>query len=219
MAEIFGAHLDVTKNEIRKVATGTITAVHADRQTVDVQLAVNNPVFDELGNVFTEAAPSLSDVPLGVMRGGGFFVWLPVAVGDSVLVLFSDLSCDAWRAGDGTAQDPGWVGKHTYDSPFAIPCVAPDAKMFADPNAASGKVIIGKDGSQAQIRVGATDIELGAAATDAVALASLVATELGKIVTALGSLTVTTGPGTGGRVVASTPYAASAVASTLIKAQ
>jgi hypothetical protein len=171
-AEIFGQALDVAKNEIRKCATATVTAVYPSRQTVDVQLCVNNPVFDELGNTFTEPAPSLSDVPLGVLRGGSFFVWMPVAVGDSVIILFSDLSTDVWRAGDGTAQDPGWVGKHTMDSPFAIPMCAPDAKFFADPANAPTKLIIGKDGSPAQIRLSATDIELGNAVTDAVALAA-----------------------------------------------
>jgi len=169
-AEIFGQALDVAKNEIRKCATATVTAVYPSRQTVDVQLCVNNPVFDELGNTFTEPAPSLSDVPLGVLRGGSFFVWMPVAVGDSVIILFSDLSTDVWRAGDGTAQDPGWVGKHTMDSPFAIPMCAPDAKFFADPGNDATELIIGKDGAPAQIRLSATQIKLGNNVTDRMAL-------------------------------------------------
>jgi hypothetical protein len=215
-AELFGAHKDVVKNSIKKVAVATVTKVHAAEQTVDVQLAVNNPIFDELGNVATEPAPSLSDVPLGVMRGGGFFVWLPVAIGDSVLVLFSDISTDVWREGDGTAQDPGWVGKHTMDSPFAIPMVAPDAKMFADIAAAAGKVIIGKDGSAAQIRLSATDIELGNNPTDAVALASLVKSEFASF-----ALWVKTGvaPSGGGPVTYAAPAPTDDVGSTLIKAQ
>jgi hypothetical protein len=185
MAELFGAHLDVTKNEIRKVAQGTVTAVYAARQTVDVQLAVNNPIFDEIGNVFTEPAPSLSDVPLGVMRGGGFFVWLPVNIGDSVLVLFSDLSTDTWRAGGGLPQDPGFVGKHTMDSAFAIPMVAPDANILIGPGVNPTKLVIGKDGSPAQILISATDIELGATAVDAVALASLVNIDFAALKTLL----------------------------------
>lgn len=160
MAEILGAHSDALKGDIRKVLPATITAVHPDRQTVDVQIAINNPVFDDLGNAYTEPAPSISDVPLGVMRGGGFLVWLPVAVGDSVLLVFSDLSTDNWRAGDGTAQDPGWMGKHTFDSPFALPMVAPDAKFFSDPNAAPTSLIIGQDGGASQIRISPTTMQI-----------------------------------------------------------
>lgn len=218
--------MDVTKNEIRKVAVATVTAVNASAQTVDVQLAVNNPIFDELGNVATEPAPSLSDVPLGVMRGGGFFVWMPVAVGDSVLVLFSDLSADVWRAGDGTAQDPGWVGKHTMDSPFAVPMVAPDAKIFTDPGADSGKLIIGKDSSPAQIRLSATDIELGNAPTTAVALASLTDAVLQALLAALNTASSSPAPiGPFATALASAITGAGYVAltgtvgSTLIKAQ
>jgi hypothetical protein len=220
MAEIFEAHLDATKNDIRKVAVGTVTAVHASAQTVDVQLAVNNPVFDELGNVFTEPAPSFSDVPLGVMRGGGFLVWMPVAVGDSVLVMFSDLSTDVWRSGDGTAQDPGFVGHHTMDSPFAIPMVAPDKKALAAPGAASGKVIIGKDGGAAQIRISATDIELGASATDAVGLASLIDTAVSTIITAFNAHThLVAAFGSPSTPPAAPIPPAGSVASTLVKAQ
>jgi Phage protein Gp138 N-terminal domain len=211
IGEIFGAHGDALKDDIKVCLPATITAVHAATQTVDVQIAIKNPLFDEFGKVTYENQISVTDVPCGVMRGGGFYIWLPVAIGDSVLLMFSDLSMDTWRLGGNT---PGWLGKHTHDSPIAIPCIAPDAKAFADIAAASGKVVIGKDGSQAQIRLSATDIELGAAAADFVALASKVFTELQKIQT-----TLLTGTSPSGAVVFGTPYTASPVASTLIKAQ
>lgn len=174
LAEIFGAHADAIKHDIFKCVPATVTAVYPARQTVDVQIAINNVVFDDLGQPLSEPAPGISDVPLGVMRGGGFFVWVPVQVNDSVLLIFSDLSTDVWRSGDGSPQDPGFCGKHTLDSPFAIPMVAPDAKFFSSPGADPNKLILGKDGSTAQIRLSSTDIELGAPASDHVALASKV---------------------------------------------
>lgn len=228
LAEILALHADVIKNDIRKVLPATVTAVHFDtdpstgkpRQTVDVQIAVNNPIFDDLGNTFTELAPSVSNVPVGFMRGGGFMVSLPVAIGDSVLLIFSDLSCDVWREGDGTPQDPGFVGKHTLDSAFAIPCIAPDANAFTDPTTANaaGKLVIGKDGSAAQIRISATDIELGNNATDNVVLASLIYNELKAIAKAFSTFA----PGTGGANFPNpyvAPVSASAVGSSLIKGQ
>lgn len=217
LEEILGAFMDAMKNEIVKVRIATVTAVSNDRQTVDVQLATNNPLYDDAGNVFTEPAPSISDVPLAVLRGGGFMVWLPVAVGDSVLLLFSDLSIDTWRAGDGTPQDPGFVGKHTLDSALALPMFGIDKKMFADPASAggAGKIIIGKDQSSAQIRISATDIELGNNATDAVALASLVNGELQKIATAFSTFA----PGSGGASFPDAYTSPSNVASATVKAQ
>lgn len=174
MPEILGLHSDAVKADISKCLPATVTAVNAAAQTVDVQIAINEILHDDLGNTYVLPAPSISGVPLGVMRGGGFLVWVPVAVGDSVLLIFSDLSADSWRAGDGHPQPPGWVGRHTKDSPWALPCCAPDSKALTSPPGDAGKLIIGKDGGAAQIKISATDIELGASATDAVALASKV---------------------------------------------
>lgn len=212
-AEIFGVFRDVLKNDIRKIAVATVTAVNATAQTVDVQLCTNNPLFDDAGNVFMEPAASIAGVPLGCLRGGGFMIWLPVAVGDSVLILFTDLSADTWRSGDGSPQDPAWLGVHTADSAFALPMFAPDSRPLTSPPTDATKIIIGQDGSAAQIRIGA-DIELGSPATDFVALASKVLTELTKI-----QATLATGANSGGPVVFSLPYVPSSVASALVRSQ
>jgi hypothetical protein len=190
LAEIFGAFGDALKGDIRKCVPATITTVHADRQTVDVQVATNELLFDDMGNALSLPAPSFSDVPLACMRGGGFFVWMPVAVGDAVLLVYSDQSADTWRSGDGSPQDPGFAGKHTADSPFAIPAFAPDAKMLTSPAGDAGKVIIGKDGGAAQIKISATDIELGASAGDAIALASKVDSDFKSLINQMGAAMV-----------------------------
>ena len=213
LGEVVDAARDATLEGIRKCAVGVVTAVHG--AFVDVQLTVNTPLIDEYETATFELAPVFGSVQLCTLRGGGFCVWVPVAVGDSVLVVFTDLSTDTWRAGDGSrAVNPGWVGRHTADSPFAIPMIAPDAKALA--SAGNSKMIVGVDGGTA-IAIGPSDIELGGN-SDAIALASKVATELTKIQTAMASLTVTTGPGTGGTVIASTPYVPGAVASAIVKA-
>ena len=143
---------DQLKNDLKKCVPATVTAVYPSRQTVDVVVATLGVVFDELGTAIQEPPVSFSDVPLGCLRGGGFVVWLPVAVGDGVLLVFSDLSADTWRSGDGNPVAPGWCGKHTTDSPFALPMFQYDQKMFASPGANPGNLIIGKDGSPQQIQ-------------------------------------------------------------------
>jgi hypothetical protein len=221
-AEILKLQRDDVKNDIRKVDIATVLAVNPARQTVDVQVCTNNPIHDAVGNAFLEDAPNLSDVPLACLRGGGFLVWMPVAVGDTVLILYSDLSTDTWRAGDGSVADPGFQGKHTRDSPFAIPAWAPDAKALAAPVADPTKVIIGKDGASAQIRISATDIELGAPATDSVGLASKIDANFAALATAAAAAIAGAVAGDGGHA-AFTAFAAALpttpTGSLLVKAQ
>lgn len=198
---------DQLKNDMKKCCPATVTAVHPSTtadyagQTVDVQVATLNVVFDELGTAIQEPPISFANVPLGCLRGGGFLVWLPVTVGDSVLLIFSDLSADSWRAGDGSSQPPGFVGKHTTDSPFALPMFAPDAKVFSSPGANPGNLIIGKDGSSQQIQISASGIALGNPAPSGVCKATLVdpiMTDLSNVVstlsTVVGALLPTAGP-------------------------
>lgn len=221
LGEVFSAHADTLKDEFRKVLPATVTAVNPVLQTVDVVLGLENPLFDEYGGVSYEVLPPLSGIPLGCLRANGYIIWLPVTTGDTVLLLFSDLSLDTWLAGTGAATQPGWVGKHTIDSAIAIPLIVPTAKVSPTPTTDPTKLIIGKDGSPAQIKIGAADIELGALATDAVALASLVDSAVSTIVTAFNlhvHTGVTTGPGSSGPP--GTPIVApGSTASLIVKAQ
>lgn len=201
LEDILLAQADTIHDELRVSLPGVITKVHVDKQTVDVQITVKNPLFDEHGNAIFEQLTSIADVPLAVTRGGGFLVWVPVAVGDSVMLVFSDLSMDTWRAGDGSRPvPPGWVGKHTADSAIAYPCVAPDSKSLSSPSA--DKVVIGKDSGPTQIsisaaditataggvgsiKVTASDVQLGANPTDFAALASKVDANFMAVTSAL----------------------------------
>ena len=215
---------DQLKNDVKKCCPATVTAVHPSTtadyagQTVDVQVATLNVVFDELGTAIQEPPISFANVPLGCLRGGGFLVWLPVTVGDSVLLIFSDLSADSWRAGDGSSQPPGFVGKHTTDSPFALPMFAPDAKVFSSPGANPGNLIIGKDGSSQQIQIDGSHINLGGPTpADFVALASKVLSALSTLKTYLAALTLPVSGATAGPpALAPFPSGVPSVASTRV---
>ena len=229
LPEILGAHADVLKSDIRKCIPATVTAVNAAKMTVDVQVAVNDVLFDPLGNAYSVAAPTIADVPLGVARGGKFFVWVPVSVGDSVLLIFSDLSADSWRLASSAPTegvDPVFLGRHTLDSAFAIPMFAPDSQAFADPALDPTKIIIGRDCGP-EIKVSTAGIELGAAGatppSDYVALASKVETELNAIATTMSALSsavhaaTTTTPGNPISFSAPPAYSPGPVASSTVK--
>lgn len=93
--------------------------VDADKGTVDVKPLVSDRVEVE-GVVRVISVPVVTNVPLmwpGGSRGG--ITW-DIAVGDTVLLVFSDRSLDRWLAmgGEVDPQDPR---RHTLSDAVAIP--------------------------------------------------------------------------------------------------
>jgi hypothetical protein len=221
LEEIFALHWEACKYDLHKCIPATVTAVNAGAQTVDVQIAVNGLIFDELGTAISVPAFSITSVPLGTLRGGGFFLWLPVVTGDSVMLHFTDRSMDNWSAGDGSATDPGCVSQHSADSCYAVPMIAPSKKALTSPGA--GALALGVDGSDEQIVISTSDVKIGRGASNYVALANLVATELSAIKTVLAAI-VSGGIAslTTGTVTYASPavaYSPGPVAATIAKAQ
>jgi len=217
LGEVCNHLQDAILEDIRKIAVGWVTAVKG--QFVDVQLATSVPLFDESTGTTFESPLALGSIPFCSIKAGGFIVWVPPAVNDTVLVCFTDLSYDTWRQSNGnTVVNPNWTGRHTGDSAFAIPVCAPDTKPIASADA--GKLVIGKDGSSALIKISGSEIDLGNPASDAVALASKVATELANIATALTHIVVSvpiTGPAGVTAGTGTATYTPGSVASTLVK--
>jgi hypothetical protein len=97
--------------------------VHAVRDdgTLDLEAVVQHAVEQPDGSTAYEALPILPAVPWGIPRAGDWFVALPVAVGDPVLVLMFDASHEHWRAGDGAPQYPGDLSRFNHGSCVAVP--------------------------------------------------------------------------------------------------
>src|SRR5690606_33082216 len=109
---------------------------------------------------------------------GGFRVTFPVDAGDEVLLIFSESALDAWLTYGGEV-DPVDDRRFSLSDAIAIPGL----RNFSNPlsSAPADRATFGKD-TGAQIHVDDTEIRLGANdASDFVALASLVLTELQAI--------------------------------------
>ncbi len=144
-----------------------------------MEIVVRPPApFQDGEAVAFETLPVIPNVPVVWPRGGGFFVTFPIAAGDHVLLIFSERSFAEWRA-TGAIGDAADTRAHSLSYPFAIPGVAPDASPIADKVA--GRMVLGKDGNEAQISIAAGEVKIGKTATDFVALASKVDGELNNV--------------------------------------
>jgi len=115
-------------------------------------------------------------------RTGSFFMSLPIAAGDYVLVVVCQKNIAKWL-GNGAQGDPGDTETHTLDGAVAIPGVFPTANALA--SASSSNMVIGKDGvATAQIEITATEVHLGASASHPVVWGDVLLAKLNSMITA-----------------------------------
>lgn len=129
--------------EVRKVYTD------AGLQFVDVLPTLQRRGVNEENEEIDEAYPLIPKVPLGFLRGGPFFMSMPVAVGDIVTLHFAERSLDAWieraKRGAGAAIIPGDMGMHPLDGAIAVP-YQPACKLELLAGVHATNLVIGVDG-------------------------------------------------------------------------
>jgi len=204
LSEIIQAYGESLKATMYHTLPGIVKAYYSDG-TADIQPAVHDVRFDpDTGERIPEEFPIIPKVRIMYPSAGPFKITWPLAAGNKVTLHAYDLDPTLHQA-TGNAEDPQDVRRHggTYWH-----CVPQDCTDSA-PTATAGQLTLDGPG-----------ITLGDGATDFVALASLVKAELTKIATALSTLTVTSGAGTGGTVLAGTPYTTPGdVKSSLVKSK
>lgn len=198
------------KADIHTALPGKVVAYYHEDQTADVQPAVRAQQHEGKGD--PETLPILPRVPVGFPRGGGYFVAFPLAPGDQVILVFSEAATGQYQA-SGEVSDPLDLRRHSVGYAWAIPAGAPDPSKLADaPSTADGKLVVGKDGNDAQIVVSAGTVQIGKGATDFAALASVVNANFTAV---LAWLAAHTHPG--GAVSTTPPPVTSNVAASLTK--
>lgn len=106
--------------EVHTCLPGKIIKVR-DNNEVDVQ-----PLLKQLfmTSKAAESIPAMQNVPVIVPRGTDYWIKLPIAVGDTGLILFSERSLDIWLE-QGGEVDPDDVRKFDLSDAMFIPGLYP----------------------------------------------------------------------------------------------
>lgn len=167
---------------------GYVVAYDRASQTANVQVIprvrYRDPVSD---TVRFERVPVLPNCPvLWPSWGGGACSLVgDLQAGDPVWVVLADRSIDEWKDTGNTDTEPQVPRRWDWSDAVVLPGGRPNASPLASAAYASGAVVLR-----------GTDIRLGSsAATDYVALASLVLAQLDALKTALNSWTPVPGDG------------------------
>jgi len=76
--------------------------------------------------------PVVQAVPVAMPHGKDYYIKLPIAVGETGLLVFSDRSLDAWLAGGGGIVDPNDSRLHDINDAVFIPGVVPTGGQTQD---------------------------------------------------------------------------------------
>lgn len=212
---------------------GTIESFDATKQTAEVSLSVlrvvyNRPQTDNEGlqlQPVVIAYPLLVDVPVFVLSGGNARVTLPIAKGDTCLVLFNDRDMDAWFT-TGTTLIPNSPRLHSLSDGLALVGFRSAANRIANYNATDaefrlgnavvrikpngtieavggggGTVTIDQAGNVSAVAAAGARFTLAEKAGIASSSRSLLSA-MNAVVTALTALNLKTGPSASGQIAA-----------------
>lgn len=220
-ASVLRKILDARAAEIHTAIPGQVVNYDASKQIADVQPMVKDYYYSADGALRTRSFPVLPSVPVQFPRGGGYFVSFPLSVGDTGMLIFSELPIDRWRS-TGQEAHPVNARRHGAGNAVFYPGLTPRAKALTD-DGVDANLIVGKEGG-AQIHVSADMVNVGEKnAADFVALALKVQTEFATIKTALISAFNAIGASTAangalGAASLSSGYTPGSVAATKVKA-
>jgi hypothetical protein len=166
---------NIVENELQPVRVALPARVESydDAEgSVSVKPTVKVPIADEeaeLGYSYIDP-PVISRVPVAWPQGGGSYIKWKLEAGDYVLLVFADTSIDDWLVSGGIESQPESDRRFDISDAIAIPGMSPYVSSL--PTIADGLELEHP-----------TEIRLGAGATNFVALANLVLSELQAIKT------------------------------------
>ena len=121
-------------NNLRVAIPGIIKAFDAAAQTVKVQPAIREIIYDGVGTPNHVQLPELLDVPIIMPHAGDYAITLPITEGDECLVIYADMCIDGWWQSGGV-QNQVEMRRHDLSDGFAILGPWSQVKRLANYNA------------------------------------------------------------------------------------
>jgi hypothetical protein len=156
LVQVLDAHADGRAQDVHVAVPGQI--VEWSSGTATVQPTVRKPLTSADGVLCFETLPQIPNVPCFIQASGGFICSMPYAAGDPVFLIFSEQSYAEWLA-NGTISSPKDIRRHGVGYPYAIPGPRPASKALSSLDAT--KMVVGKDGGEELITIGAGQLDIG----------------------------------------------------------
>ena len=145
-------------SDVHTSMPGRIQEYYPVEQKVDVKPLIKRRVVTEDGEEFLEELPIIPDVPVQFPRNAKFFMTLPLAQGDLVMLQFAERSLDNWLAGTGEDTDPDEFRMHDLTDAVAVPGVYPFSQGIKDID--TKRMTLGHDNGGMQMHFAKDKIEI-----------------------------------------------------------
>jgi hypothetical protein len=174
--------------ELRVCVPAIVVSFDTSSQLVTVQPSVQENVMMNLVPTPVNL-PQLSMLQVGMFRGGGFSITLPLQAGDEGWVIFADLCINAWKKSGGIANNQEERRRHDLSDGWFLPMGWSQPRNL--PDYSNDSLQIRSDDGMVSINVNNTEIEI--TPDDGTTSISIVAgaITLTGLVTINGGLTVT----------------------------
>jgi hypothetical protein len=144
LADVARAAAENAVAELHVAVPARVERVDLAKGIIDAKPLVKDRRYDRDGQPQAISVAVVSNVPLVFPGAGGFRVTFPVAVGDTVLLVFSERSLDLWLV-QGGEVDPLDDRRHHLSDAVAIPGLRDFGHAWKGID--TGSITIGKDGS------------------------------------------------------------------------
>lgn len=154
-AEVLNDAINDALIDVHVSLPGVVQLYNPLKQTATIVLPIKRVLQRADDSFTTEKLPVLENVPVAFMRSAAFAITLPLAPGDTGLVVFSEVSIDQWRSKN-AATSPGDIGRHTLTGGVFYPGLSPNAKAISilDTDISADMVMGQIDGVQLRIKPG-----------------------------------------------------------------
>lgn len=131
LAGLLDATRDAWAEDLHTALPGRVESYDASAQVADVTPLVRRVLRRNDGSRVASPMPTIRAVPIAWPRAGDWFVHMPLAAGDVVLLVFCERDFARWRA-TGEISDPIDTRQHHLAHAIAYPGVYPRTRPITD---------------------------------------------------------------------------------------
>lgn len=173
--DLLDAYREAWAEELHTATPGRVESYTSGAQIADVQPMIRRRLERRDGSPVYETMPIIRAVPIVWPRAGSWFVHMPLAAGDFVLLIMCERDIARWRQ-TGELSPPLDVRHHHLSHAVAIPGVYPRTGELGGGSTPSNALVLGRDGGSTihvkqsgEVEIKGSPVKLGTSATKGVA--------------------------------------------------